>query len=71
MLFHSVTIPDSAISHFYKRDQFNVVREVKMDWDRFISVVVYSSSMFSETFPLGASMSFEGRVASFLKIACN
>ena len=66
---------DSAICHFYERDQFNVikdmVREVKMDWDRFISVVVYSSSMFSKTFPLGASMYFEGRVASFLDIACN
>ena len=54
MLFHGVTITVSAISDFYKRDQLNViedmVREVEMDWDRFISVVVYSSSVFSKTF---------------------
>ena len=54
MLFHGVTIIFSAISDLQKRDQFDVIkgmmREVKIDWDRFISVVLYSSSMFSEAF---------------------
>ena len=54
MLFHGVTVTVSAISDFYKRDQFDVIKgmvgEVKMDWDGFISVILYSSPMFSETF---------------------
>ena len=54
MLSYGVTITVSAISDFWKRDQFDVikgmVREVKMDWDGFISVVLYASSMFSEAF---------------------
>ena len=58
MLFHGVMITVSAISEFYKRDQFDFIKgmagEVKMDWEGFISVVLYSSAMFSETFSQGA-----------------
>ena len=51
MLFHGVTITVSAISDFRKRHQFDVIKgmlgEVKMNWDGFISVALYSSPMFS------------------------
>ena len=54
MLFHGVTVTVSAISDFSKRDQFEVIKrmvgEVKMDRDRFICVILYSSPMFSEMF---------------------
>ena len=51
---NGVTVTFSAISDFQKRDQFDIikgmVREVKMDWNGFICVILYSSPMFSETF---------------------
>ena len=59
MLFHGVTITVSAISDFQKRNQFYVIKgmvgEVKMDWDRLICVVLYSSPVFSKMFSQGAS----------------
>ena len=57
MLFYGLTITVSAISDFWKRDQFDVVkgmvREGKMHWDGFISIVLYSSSMFFRNVLLG------------------
>ena len=59
MLFHGVAIAVSAISEFLQRNQFDVIKgmvgKVKMNWDRFIDVVLYSSPMFSKTFSKGAS----------------
>ena len=54
MLFHGVTIIVSTISDFWKRDQFDVIKgmveEAKINWDGFISDVLYSSPMFFKTF---------------------
>ena len=51
---HAFKKPGPLYLQGLKRDQFDVikgvVREVKMDRDGFISVVLYSSYMFSETF---------------------
>ena len=59
MLFHGVVIAVSAISEFLQTNQFDVIKsmvgEVKMNWDRFINVVLYSSPMFSKTFSKGVS----------------
>ena len=54
MLFHSVTITVPAILTFRRgisSTSFKgMVGKDKMDWEGFISVVLYSLSMFSETF---------------------
>ena len=59
MLFHGVAIAVSAISEFWQRNQFDIIKgmvgEVKMNWDRFIDVALHSSPMFSKTFSRGAS----------------
>ena len=60
IFFHGVMIIISAISDFQEEDgMFDVIKgmvgEVKMYWEGFICVVLYSSSMFSETFSWGAS----------------
>ena len=53
MLFYGVSITISASLYFQERDDFNViegmVREVKMDWDGFVCVFLYTWSVFIET----------------------
>ena len=45
-----------------------------MDWDGFINVVLYSSSMFSKTFSLGVQFvqcTVKEEMCIFLNIVCN
>ena len=39
-----------AVKVIKEQIQYGMVGEVKMDWDGFICVVLYSSPMFCETF---------------------
>ena len=59
MLFHGVLRTISCTFYYKERDEFNVVEgmvdEVKMDWDGFVYVFLYASSVFTETFSQSAS----------------